>query len=158
MNDKKDIVIFDLDGTLADIDVRRTLADKGNGKLDWDVFYDPKNIALDKPNWPVIAMAKMLYKQGKKIVIFSGRSKATKDVTKDWLKKYDIPYLVLKMRPTGDKWNFMPDNDLKQYWLDQIFPGDQKDKILAIYDDRNKVVDMWRSNGLACFQVAPGDF
>tara|TARA_Y100000310_G_C20621296_1_gene783445 strand:+ start:1175 stop:1651 length:477 start_codon:yes stop_codon:yes gene_type:complete len=158
MNDNKDIVIFDLDGTLADINDRRTLADKGDGKIDWDVFYDPKNIALDKPNWPVIAMAKMLYKQGKKIVIFSGRSKATKDVTKDWLKKHDIPYFVLKMRPTGSKWNFMPDNDLKQYWLDQIFPGDQKNKILAIYDDRNKVVDMWRSNGLACFQVNYGDF
>jgi hypothetical protein len=27
-----------------------------------------------------------------------------------------------------------------------------------ILDDRNQVVDMWRSIGLPCFQVAPGNF
>jgi probable HAF family extracellular repeat protein len=26
------------------------------------------------------------------------------------------------------------------------------------FDDRNRVVDMWRSLGLTCLQVAPGDF
>lgn len=31
-------------------------------------------------------------------------------------------------------------------------------KPLYIYDDRQKVVDMWRSKGLTCFQVAPGNF
>ena len=31
------IVIFDLDGTLADITARRTLSTKDNGKMDWDV-------------------------------------------------------------------------------------------------------------------------
>ena len=47
-------VIFDIDGTLALIDDRRALATKDNGKMDWDVFFDTKNIVLDKPNWPVI--------------------------------------------------------------------------------------------------------
>jgi hypothetical protein len=31
-------------------------------------------------------------------------------------------------------------------------------KILFVLDDRNKVVDMWRDNGLKCLQVANGDF
>jgi Straboviridae polynucleotide kinase len=31
-------------------------------------------------------------------------------------------------------------------------------QILCVFDDRQKVVDMWRSLGQACFQVAPGDF
>ena len=39
-----------------------------------------------------------------------------------------------------------------------IFPGDKKDRILCVFDDRTKVVNMWRDNGLSCFQVAPGDF
>ena len=34
----KDVVIFDLDGTLANIDARRKLATKDNGKMDWDAF------------------------------------------------------------------------------------------------------------------------
>jgi hypothetical protein len=43
-------------------------------------------------------------------------------------------------------------------WLDDLFPGDKKDRILCVFDDRQKVVDMWRDNGIDCFQVAPGDF
>tara|TARA_R100000544_G_scaffold26900_2_gene13855 strand:+ start:398 stop:874 length:477 start_codon:yes stop_codon:yes gene_type:complete len=154
----KDVVIFDLDGTLADIDARRKLATKVNGKMNWDTFFDPDNISLDLPNQPVIEMAKTLHKEGKKIVIFSGRSKATKDATADWLDKNGVPFDVMKMRPTGHPWAFMPDDKLKKGWLDDIFPGDQKDRILCVFDDRSKVVNMWRDNGLSCFQVAPGDF
>ena len=149
-------VIFDLDGTLALIDDRRALATKPNGKIDWDVFFDPANIQLDKPNWPVILMAQTLKKAGHRVVIFSGRSKATKDATRDWLNQLDIPFDVLKMRPTGRDFMFMPDDKLKQNWLDQLFPD--KNDILCIFDDRDKVVKMWRDNGLTCMQVAPGDF
>jgi len=155
---RKDVVIFDLDGTLALIDDRRALATKDNGKMDWDVFFDPVNISLDLPNLPVIKMAKTLHDQGFNIVIFSGRSKATKDATAKWLDDNDVPFSVMKMRPTGHPWAFMPDDKLKQHWLDSIFPDDQKDRILCIFDDRDKVVKMWRDNGLTCFQVAPGDF
>ena len=54
-------IIFDLDGTLALIDDRRTLSTKDNGKIDWDIFFDPNNINLDKPNQPVIKVAQMIY-------------------------------------------------------------------------------------------------
>tara|TARA_Y100001972_G_scaffold125902_1_gene178199 strand:- start:866 stop:1444 length:579 start_codon:yes stop_codon:yes gene_type:complete len=155
---KKDVVIFDLDGTLALIDDRRKISTKPNGKMDWDTFFDPDNISLDLPNHPVIQMAQTLDKQGFTIVIFSGRSKATKDATADWLDKHNVPFNVMKMRPTGHPWAFMPDDKLKKHWLDDIFPGDRKNRILCVFDDRDKVVKMWRDNGLTCFQVAPGDF
>ena len=54
---KKNVVIFDLDGTLANIDARRSKATKDSGKMDWDIFFDPDNISLDLPNDPVIKMA-----------------------------------------------------------------------------------------------------
>ena len=41
---QKNVVIFDLDGTLANIDYRRKLATKPNGKLYWDIFFKPGNI------------------------------------------------------------------------------------------------------------------
>ena len=157
MKIEKDVVIFDLDGTLADIEARRKLATE-TGKMDWDVFFDPTNIKLDVPNHPVIEMAKILHQQGKTIVIFSGRSKATKDATAKWLEDNEVPFNVMKMRPTGHPWQYMPDDKLKKHWLDDIFPGDQKDRILCIFDDRDKVVNMWRENGLTCFQVAEGNF
>ncbi len=151
-------VIFDLDGTLADIEERRQLSTKEDGKMDWDKFFDPKNISLDKPNWPVIHMAKILKSAGHQIVIFSGRSKATKDTTREWLNKFGVPFDVLKMRPTGHPFKWMPDDKLKQHWLDTLFEGEKKDDILCVFDDREKVVKMWRENGLDCFQVAEGKF
>lgn len=149
-------VIFDLDGTLALIDKRRAISTKPNGKLDWDVFFDPKNIDLDDANDAVIKMARMLKDSGFRIVIFSGRSKVTKDATRKWLNDNDVPFDILKMRPTSNDFKFMPDDDLKQKWLDDLFPN--KLDIFCVFDDRQKVVDMWRKNGLNCFQVADGNF
>src|SRR6056300_315999 len=149
-------VIFDLDGTLALIDDRRKLSTKPNGKMNWDIFFNPNNIDLDKPNLPVIKSAQLFKDAGFTIVIFSGRSKATKDATKDWLNKFNVPFDVLKMRPTSNDFKFMPDDTLKQMWLDSLFPN--KDDIFAVFDDRQKVVDMWRGNSLNVFQVADGNF
>tara|TARA_Y100000389_G_C17122363_1_gene346059 strand:- start:106 stop:552 length:447 start_codon:yes stop_codon:yes gene_type:complete len=147
----KKIVIFDLDGTLALIDDRRKISTKPNGKLDWDKFFDPKNINLDKPNIPVIKMAQLLASTDHQIVIFSGRSDVTIQTTKLWLNKHKVPFDIIKMRPVKD---FTPDDVLKQNWLNVI----GKDNVLCTFDDRNKVVDMWRQNGIDCFQVADGNF
>ena len=145
-------IIFDLDGTLADIEDRRQLCTKENGKMDWNKFFDPKNIKLDKPNMPVIMMAQALTAFGYKIAIFSGRSARTKDATKDWLHEQDIKFDILKMRPER---NFRPDEQLKLEWLNDM---DWKDDVEMVFDDRQKVVDMWREIGLTCAQVAPGNF
>tara|TARA_Y100000361_G_scaffold71116_1_gene62962 strand:- start:125 stop:634 length:510 start_codon:yes stop_codon:yes gene_type:complete len=162
----KNTVIFDLDGTLALIDKRRALAgvipgapEASNPQMNWKVFLDPENIFLDEPNIPVIKMAQLLHSQGFKIVIFSGRTKATYRTTRQWLIQNDVPFDELHMRPNdrddGGHWHFMSDNKLKQHWLDTLV---DKDDIFAVFDDRQQVVDMWRSNGLTCFQVADGDF
>ena len=96
----KKTIIFDLDGTLADIDIRRDKSLKPNGKLDWDIFADPKSITdWDKPNVPVIKMAQLFKADGFKIVIFSGRNDRSFFATKQWLKKHDVPSDLLVMRP-----------------------------------------------------------
>jgi hydroxymethylpyrimidine pyrophosphatase-like HAD family hydrolase len=166
----KNTIIFDLDGTLANIEARRSKSTKPNGKLDWDVFFDADNIKLDKPNHPVIKTAQMFHENGFKIVIFSGRNDRSFDATVSWLKTHDVPHDLLVMRPDKFKdksWpiadgnpattdmRFMPDDILKKKMLDTFL--DIND-IFLVVDDRNKVVDMWRGLGLNVFQVAPGDF
>ena len=150
---KDKIVIFDLDGTLALIDKRRALATKDNGKFDWDVFFNPDNINLDLPNQPVINIAKLL-SFNFNIWVLSGRSGKTLNATVKWLDDNDVPFDKILMRPTDKKSHFMKDSDLKQKWLDDI----GVDNVAMVFDDRNQVVDMWRDNGLTCFQVADGDF
>ena len=164
-------VIFDLDGTLADIEARRKLATKPNGKLDWDIFASPTSVMdWDTPNKPVVKMAQLFHNDGFRIVIFSGRNDRSFHATRDWLKIHNVPFDLLVLRPdkfkdrswpiadgnpaTGEM-RFMPDEILKKKMLDTFV--DINDVFLVV-DDRDKVVKMWRDLGLNTFQVAPGDF
>ena len=147
------IVIFDLDGTIADISVRRNLATKDEGRMNWTIFQDPNNIGYDVPNQKVVDMLTMIDDTDRyQIYILSGRSDVTKDVTVDWLSNHGIRYDHLIMRDQDNL--YMADNDLKQMWLDDI----GVDNVAMVFDDRQQVVDMWRDNGLTTFQVAKGDF
>ena len=167
----KKTIIYDLDGTLANIDTRRNMSLKPNGKLDWDIFADPSSILnWDVPNAPVIKMAQMFHADGFNIVIFSGRNDRGFDATVQWLDNNHVPFNLLVMRPDKFKdksWpiadgnpatsdmRFMPDEILKKKMLDTFV--DINDVFLVV-DDRDKVVKMWRDLGLNTFQVAPGDF
>ena len=155
MDNKRKWVIFDLDGTIANIDERRRISDKGDGKIHWGKFFDPENIKLDEPNIPVIETFKAFKSLRYNVAIFSGRSDATREKTEEWLEKHGVKPSHFIMRPDGD---FTPDDELKKGWLDEYFPGDKRHDILCVFDDRNKVVNMWREEGLACFQVAEGNF
>ena len=150
----RNTVIFDLDGTLANIDVRRKLAAKPNGKLDWDIFFDPSNIKLDVPNEPVVKIAQMFAENGYTIIIFSGRSDRTKYSTRSWLSNNRVPFQKLVMRDSNAS-HFVPDDILKKNMLDKHVDIDD---VFLVVDDRNKVVKMWRDLGLTVFQVADGDF
>ena len=144
------IVIFDLDGTLALIEHRRHFVEQE--KPDWDAFFSRCN--EDKPNEPVIEVYHALQSMGHTMWIFSGRSDQTQRDTVSWLYDKDIEFAKLVMRKEGDH---QPDTKLKKSWLDKYFPIDKKN-LLCTFDDRQSVVDMWRENGVTCFQVAPGNF
>ena len=150
----RNTVIFDLDGTLANIDARRDKATKPNGKLDWDVFSSSSNIKLDVPNEPVVKMAQMFAENDFTIIIFSGRTDKTIHTTRSWLTHNRIPFQKLIMRDSKIN-HFTPDDILKKDMLDKF--ADINDVFLVV-DDRNKVVKMWRSLGLTVFQVADGNF
>lgn len=150
---KQQTVIFDLDGTLALIDKRRALAAKPNGKINWQTFFAPENISLDEPNLPVIESFKAMKAAGFIVGIFSGRDEISRQETMSWLAKHGIDPMFLRMRPKG---SFTPDDVLKKTWLDEIVANGNE--VMCVFDDRDKVVKMWRDNGISCFQVAPGNF
>lgn len=179
------LYIFDLDGTMALIDHRRHLVEppmvevernyrlqKGqyseirddamyirdpNFKPDWAQFY--ALCVKDIPNWPVIGTFLQLYGVGADLRIWSGRGSEVRGQTLEWLCTFlgMQPHAIdqiLKMRPEGDHTS---DVELKKKWLEKLTPQ-ERGRLTASFDDRQKVVDMWRANGVACFQVAPGDF
>lgn len=132
--------ICDIDGTLALMH---------RDPFDWDL------VESDLPNAPVIQVIHALIRAGENIVFMSGRMEQCREATVRWLAKH-VPLSVgspLMMRGDDD---FRPDEVFK---LEQLrILQDDGIEIIGVFDDRQKVVDMWRAEGLACFQVAPGNF
>lgn len=152
-------VIFDLDGTIADISLRRKKAMFDDGKISWVTFFDPRNIELDSPMENVVGLYHMMHSHPNiKVVMFSGRSDSTIDATQEWFAEHNILTPdILKMRKDGD---YTPDQELKKEWLVELLNEEQitLEDIFFVVDDRNKVVEMWRNQGLTCFQCENGDF
>lgn len=151
----KPLYIFDLDGTLALIDHRKHFI-TGEVK-DWDAF----NAACvdDAPNHGVIETMKILAGGGAQIWIFTGRDSFVREQTIEWLVRHThfLSYQLkgsLVMRNHGDH---RDDTELKASWLDAI-PPLIRARLAATFEDRDRVVAMWRSKGITCFQVAPGNF
>lgn len=153
---KTPLYVFDLDGTLALIEHRRHFVE---GKIQrWDKFYAA--CVDDEPNVAVVTMFNLLMSSGADVLIFSGRGSEVRDLTIAWLVKHTNLDAAnaekrLLMRPVKD---YTPDDKLKLDWYNQVLNEDDRKRLVAIFDDRDKVVKMWRSLGLTCFQVAPGAF
>ena len=136
--DLSDAIIVDMDGTLAITNHRSP--------------YDLSNCDLDPANKPVLETV-LKWQSNTTIIVVSGRTDDGKEKTIIWLERYGVKYQHLYMRKTGD---MRKDSIIKE----EIFNNFIRDKynILFILDDRQQVVDMWRSLGLTVFQVAEGDF
>lgn len=153
------LYIFDLDGTLALIDHRRHIVeDPSRDDSKWRRFHDACD--RDEPNEPVIRVMESL-RRFSDVWIFSGRSDEVAAKTISWLSKHTsftrwelLRGNALTMRQAGD---YTPDDRLKKQWLDAMLVDDRQ-RLVAAFDDRDRVVRMWRDNGVPCFQVARGDF
>lgn len=142
----KNTVIFDLDGTLCDITHRLHFIQRD--KKDWDQFY--LHCVFDEPKKEIIHLFHSLQNNPPvELYIVSGRNDKVKKETLNWLNKYKIYPDKLIMRPEGD---YTPDDQLKRSWLISGLLG-IKQNILFCVDDRQRVVDMWRKEGLTCLQV-----
>lgn len=140
-------VIIDIDNTLSIANDRFKLAEKENGKTDWDFVHAPENLIKDKPNLPMIELAKNYKQIGFEVIILTGRPESTRNITKEWLQKYNIPYNKLYMRSWED--NFLKAPDFKR----KIYETEIKKDVFCAYDDDQRVIDVWVDLGITCFKV-----
>jgi len=138
----KDTIVIDLDGTLADVRHRRHLV--AGKKRDYAAFH--AKLSEDTANDWCVELIRSFLANGLLVVIVSARPESCEAATRKWLERHGIPYHRLHLlRPDGDS---TPDQDLKRNWLYSY----GKDRILFVVDDRQKVVDMWRAEGVTCLQ------
>ena len=143
-------VIFDVDGTIADVEHRRHFVSGGN--KDWSSFR--KETVNDTPVEWVCDIAKRFIAQGDEVAFFSARNESEREVTEKQISEWiGDNHKGVFLRPDGD---FRPDDEFKSDLADQF--EELGGKIDLVFDDRNKVVDMWRQRGTTCVQVAEGDF
>jgi len=143
-----DIIIFDLDGTIADIEHRKCLVDGTMKTKNWPKFF--RECVYDTVIEHTKLMWDLLREHQYELFIFSGRSDEVEVETVEWLQANGFDYDYLIMRPAGD---YTPDDELKERWVQPYLP-----RVKMIFDDRDKVVAMWRRLGIPCFQVAEGTF
>lgn len=179
---KDDKAVLEQKAVLVDIDGTAAIMWNNRGPFDYDM------VGYDDINFPVWITIKGLEEQGYQTVFCSGRENVSfpgksKDkvfrraympgsynttneypncyeLTFEWLHKqiklfemdsYYNP--ILYMRAEGDH---RPDWVVKkELFLNEIC---KKYDVKLVIDDRQQVVDMWRSLGLTCFQVAEGNF
>ena len=141
-DNKEECIIVDVDGTLAHID-------QDNPR---DV-YDASRALEDKLDDAVSVITAMMYNHGYKVIILTGRSSEHKQVTIEWLKENGVEYDEIYTRAEGDT---RKDSIVKE----ELFRAhiEPRFNVKFVLDDRNSVVDMWRSIGLKCLQVAEGNF
>ena len=150
------LYIFDLDGTISLSGHRTHFLENKDDPHRWRNFYAAAKD--DLPNPSIIRLLVNLLEAGCHIMIVTGRSDEVREETVAWLRRHIPVYqnyeTILYMRKEGDH---QPDTTLKQSWYNAL-PPSYKDDIVAVFEDRGRVVTMWRGLGVACFQVAPGEF
>lgn len=133
-------IIVDIDGTLSHSEGLRTPFE----------YHKVINDNIDEIIRHIVVVFRGL---GNHIIIVSGREDHCYEMTSQWLNKHGVPYDYMYMRKTGD---FRKDSVIKK----EIYEKYIKDNfnILFCLDDRNQVVEAWRSIGIKCLQVQEGDF
>jgi hypothetical protein len=163
-------VIFDIDGTVADISHRLHFIDGSKGEKDWDSFFAEENLIKDKPipeTWAILAA--ILRVHHPRVLFVTGRPERQRHATYRWLTDANCKHRhlaahywrfehhnntpLLFMRSDTDR---RPSHEVKEDLVRRVRASGFNPRIA--FEDRKQDADMWRRNGLICYQVAEGDY
>ncbi len=144
---KEPIIIVDIDWTVANKWSRSP--------------YDYTKVLEDTPYRDVITLlgiptldrSDVTPKPGFKIGFVTGRPESCREDTTKWLKTHlPFEFEFVRMRATGDtRWDDIVKHEIASEIAKEWY-------IYAVFDDRNRVVEMWRKAGIRCLQVQEGNF
>lgn len=141
------VIVCDLDGTLCDIKHRLMYA-KGEMK-NWNTFFSLihadslRSEVLKNVHGSVIA-------NDAKLILVSARPETYRKETEEWLARNGVVYEFLIMREENDK---RDDTEVKSDIYDKFL---KNLRVCVVFDDRPKVIRMWREKGLEVIDVGEG--
>ena len=139
--------IFDVDGTLANVDLYLHLV-RGSNK-DYDAFHEASMDAL--PNIEVVEMLNHAFFDQMHVIIVTSRMEKWRGLTSMWLAKNDIGHHALFMREDDDN---RPDYEVKKDILHKI----KKHWTVAYaVDDNPNVIRLWEEYGIPTTKIGTWD-
>lgn len=144
----KNLIICDIDGTLADPKFRIHHIKKE--PKDWDAFYE--DCLTDGFHWDIIDLVNRL-KPVYEIIFLTGRSEKWRKHTFIWLSQIGLHEHKLLMRTEGDRRH---DYEVKLEILNKY--DIKPENVLFVLEDRNQVVKALRYAGYRVLQVKEGDY
>lgn len=142
--------LFDIDGTLSDPSEFLHLIQEPPKK--WKEWHN--NVQNHGVHHDIVSQMRMMWDYRYIIFLVTARSEICRPGTIEWLDKHKInEYHGLIMRDNKD---FRPDHEVKLDVLTKL-RNDGYDVKFA-FEDRDQVVQMYRNNGVRCFQVTNGDY
>jgi hypothetical protein len=146
-------ILCDIDGTIADCTHRLHWIQ--SKPKNWKAFFAATE--RDAPIRETIEVITALYTYPHHQIIFcTARNEENRAATTVWLSNNVGAWILncsLYMRKNNDH---REDSIVKQEMLDKIRLDGYNPTL--VFDDRSRVVEMWRKNGIKCFQVAEGNF
>jgi phosphoglycolate phosphatase-like HAD superfamily hydrolase len=146
----KRLAIFDMDGTLSDHYHRLHLVIQR--PADFEAYHTlaPK----DRPIAWVADEARKFKETGAQVVIVTNRPQRFYDQTAQWLKKHGIPFDAIFMRKREK------DHRRTEVVKAELVEDVKKDyvgyEIVAVFEDRPKVLEKFRAMGLPVILVGDG--
>lgn len=148
----REAIICDLDGTLALFCKRKHCG----CELPHRSPYSQTEYSFDALNPTVSSfILDQVDRLDRDLIIVTGREEtdAVRRATVLWLNNHGVPWEHVYMRPEGDH---REDSIVKRETFNKYIRDTYNVKL--VLDDRDRVVNMWRSLGLQCWQVADGNF
>ena len=144
---KKNCFVWDLDGTISNVSHRRQYV--ATKPRNWEAWN--RGLVNDTPNLAVKIVYQALRQSDEyDMIIVSGRSDDYKEQTIKWLTDNEIFYDEIYMRKYKDH---RDDSVVKGEIADEIL---KTHNILGVFDDRQRVVNMWIERGIWVFDVGQG--
>jgi FMN phosphatase YigB (HAD superfamily) len=139
--------IFDVDGTLANVDPYIHLV-RGPNK-DYDAFHEASIDAL--PNFEVVQMLNQAFFDQMHILIVTSRKENWRGLTSRWLANNDIGHHALYMRKDDDH---RPDYEVKKDILNQI---KKHWNVIHAVDDNPNIIRLWEEHGISTTKIGNWD-
>jgi phosphoglycolate phosphatase-like HAD superfamily hydrolase len=140
-------VIYDVDGTLADVTGVRHYVTADPRRKNFHAFHAAASFV--HPHHDVVRAAHWTHSMGLTNLVVTSRKEMWRFRTSTWLQKWEVPFDGLLMRADSDD---RRDREVKKDILDRIR---QRFEVVLAFDDNPKVVELWRDEDIPVV-VVPG--